>query len=123
MKIHEFNSLYSDAHSPLSIIFKTNNNDNNYENKDEHISRKQGEKIKLWDSDKSNLFSNSLNMELVSDVDQKLLHLLNGDTITQPDIDEIVGEIGAIFEENAKNSFGYLRPTNNKKIKVLKTMV
>ena len=120
LKIHEFNSLYSDAHSPLSIIFKTNNNDNNYENKDEHIPRKQGEKIKLWDSDKSNLFSNSLNMELVSDVDQKLLHLLNGNTITQPDIDEVVGEIGAIFEENAKNSFGYLRPTNNKKSKFSK---
>ena len=120
LKIHEFNSLYSDAHSPLSIIFKTNNNDNNYENKDEHISRKQGEKIKLWDSDKSNLFSNNLNMELVSDVDQKLLHLLNGNTITQSDIDEIVGEIGAIFEENAKNSFGYLRPTNNKKSKFSK---
>ena len=102
LKIHEFNSLYSDAHSPLSIIFKTNNNDNSYDNKDEHTSRKQGEKIKVWGSDKSNLFSNNLDMELVSDVDQKLSHLLNGNTIIQSDIDEIVGEIGAIFEENAK---------------------
>ena len=120
LQVHEFNCLYSDAHSPLTVVLKTINIDKKHENKHEQTSRNQGEKTKLWDPDKSHLFSNNLNSELVSEIDQKISHLLNSNTTIQSDIDKIVGEIGVLFEESAKNSFGYLRPKNNKKSKFSK---
>ena len=61
------------------------------------------------DASKSQLFSENIDVESVTNIDEQLSSLLHGTEITQSDIDSIVPHtcIGTIFGKTSKASFGY----------------
>ena len=104
LEVCNFDHLFSDAHSPLTVDL---NIDSINRSRHENFSGLEPEKIKLWDASKSQLFSENIDVESVTNIDEQLSSLLHGTEITQSDIDSIVQHIGTIFEKTSKASFGY----------------
>ena len=102
-EVCNFDHLYSDAHSPLTVKLKISGNRSH----DENARGLEPKNIKLWDLSKLQFFSENIDIDSVSDINETLSLLSRSPEITQNDINSIVENIGVIFEKSAKLSFGY----------------
>lgn len=68
VEVLEFNNLFSDAHCPLSLLIKASFCDKiSFHEQTYHFT----ENVKLWDSDRSDLFINKFDPTLTKDVEKK----------------------------------------------------
>ena len=103
----EFSSLYSDAHSPVSLTFKNayiNVNTNNIT-----PINNNGKRIPL-NADKSDMFVENFDIIRVSEIETKLNKILDQHTTTKTDIDDIVMNIGSLFQSCSNETFGAPKP-------------
>ena len=107
-EILDFNNLFSDVHSPLSLDIKTDLAAKEHSNT-RYNQRPISENIKLWDTDKSEQFERNFDPLLVREIDQKINTLQNKsiDAIKSAEIDNIVQDIGNLFQSTAEVTFGH----------------
>ena len=107
LSVCDFSSLFSDAHSPVSLTLKNvfvdepNNN----------INSNQNEKRTLWNAEKSEIFVENFDIFHVSEIEIKLDKILDQNLVTKADIDDIVLDIGNMFQSCANETFGVPKPT------------
>ena len=108
--VGNFSNLFSDAHSPISLTLKNVSVDE--ETND--IASNQNQKRTLWNSDKSEIFVENFDIFRVSEIETKLDKILDQNSTTKDDIDDIVSDIGNLFHLCTNETFGNL----NQKSKV-----
>ena len=107
LSVCDFSSLFSDAHSPVSLTLKNvfvdepNNN----------INSNQNEKRTVWNAEKSEVFVDNFDIFHVSEIEIKLDKILDKNLVTKTDIDDIVLDIGNMFQSCANETFGVPKPT------------
>ncbi|CAC5394516.1 unnamed protein product [Mytilus coruscus] len=103
-EILEFSKLYSDIHSPLSLVLGEIRHEFTYQNEcDRNISVR----IKPWKFEKSLDFKNNIYISRVQAVLENL-DILNTNTtdVNKDNVNQVVHEISNILLESAKNSLG-----------------
>ncbi|XP_053380331.1 uncharacterized protein LOC128548841 [Mercenaria mercenaria] len=108
--VHEFCNLYSDVHCPLEATLRTKF----YNTK--NIAPQQTQNIqiaRLWDSKKSEQFAENLDIFKISEIEMKLDEIVDCNNMTQNNIDEIVSDIGKLFNDCSKQSFGVIQNRAN----------
>ena len=110
--ILEFSSLYSDAHCPISLSL--NACKSTHEARGE--SQPKQDNIRLWNAEKITSFQDNFNLYDLTDIEEKLSFTANKGALQQRELDDIVNEIGAIFEKCAEKSFGRIKTGIKKKI-------
>ncbi|MEW8547740.1 MAG: reverse transcriptase domain-containing protein, partial [Candidatus Thiodiazotropha sp.] len=108
LNVHDFDSLYSDAHCALSVNVIAL--DGNVSCRCKHTSVAKMRKTKLWDPRKAESFVDNLDRDSLSNIISKLTLLSESNVKEQNDIDAIVNDIGNLFEISAKSTFGLVRP-------------
>jgi predicted peroxiredoxin len=104
--VHEFSSLLSDAHCPVSINVQTNICYTSHH--DKHVeTNKITENYILWDEQKTDQFNLNLNYEKITEVKNYLDTLSQDPQITQDKIDKCVQDIELIFTKNCQKTFGF----------------
>ncbi|MCG8112265.1 MAG: reverse transcriptase domain-containing protein [Candidatus Thiodiazotropha taylori] len=109
--VHEFSSLFSDAHSPISLTLKVKcqapMNDNGANTKSPTLNP--------WKSTKIDDFVDNIDILRVSEIEICLDKLMNtnNEDISKTDIDAVVNDISSLFIESSKSTFGY-RTTSTK---------
>ena len=107
LSVYDFSSLFSDAHLPVSLTLKNvfvdepNNN----------INSNQNEKRTLWNAEKSEIFVEKFDIFHVSEIEIKLDKILDQNLVKKADIDDIVLDIGNMFQSCANETFGVPKPT------------
>ena len=99
--------LYSDAHSPVSLTLENtciNVNTNNIT-----PINNNGKRIP-WNADKSDMFVENFDIIRVSEIETKLNKILDQHTTTKTDIDDIVMDIGSLFQSCSNETFGAPKP-------------
>ena len=105
LRVHEFSCLLSDAHSPVSLSI-----DVNYKRKESKPKcNSTFIKQKLWESEKSEAFVNNIDILKVSDIEMRLDHLIDNKRVDGNEIDDIVRDIGLLFNTSAKDTFGHTK--------------
>ena len=99
--VHEFSSLFSDAHSPVSLIFRSN-----FEKPQPTEIKYNLRSGKLWNSEKADVFVENFDIVHVLQVESKLNNILDQKDVKNADIDDIVGDIASLFQSCTKESFG-----------------
>ena len=108
-------NVISDVHTPLSITFESNvfeDSDSDtyaFENT-EHIV-----KIK-WENEKLHEFRGNFNRQAISDLRNKLRDL-DASSVTQEQVNIVVNEFGKLHIDSAKETFGTITKSNNRKKK------
>ena len=115
--ILEFNSLYSDAHCPISFALKCDSRNNCHNSENEasgvHNSEEGGRKIKHWDMLKSMEFKNSINVEKINEILTEMENLVSiENNIDATDIDSITDKTCKILLDAATNTLGTYRVYN-----------
>ena len=103
----KFDSLYSDAHCPLSVNIKTR-----YANTSKTAHQPTIgtiPEVKLWDSNKSDLFIENINYDEISKINSFLDVLGTEQNVHIHNINETVRRIENLFISNSKASFGQKR--------------
>lgn len=110
LRVLDFNPLFSDAHCPVSILAEVRFS----KRQDDMVSKNNPtvEKIKLWDSDKSNIFVHNFDLNTLSEIGDRLSALSNNEDVKQDDIEYIVTDIGKLFSDCAELSFGKQKFSN-----------
>ena len=111
LHVHEFSSLYSDAHCliELTLIIQTTDNPSHSEN------NPSSTKTKLWNSDKCESFVNNIDILKLAEIEMHLDKIMENDNaISKEEINEVVLEIGNLFESTAKETFGSIHIKNKK---------
>jgi hypothetical protein len=90
----------------FSIILTINALDNT-----EHIVR-----IKKWENEKLHEFRGNFNRQAISDLRNKLRDL-DASSVTQEQVNIVVNEFGKIHIDSAKETFGTITKSNNRKKK------
>ena len=106
--VHEFSSLYSDAHCPVALILNIKCNEESNCNMNNETERKP----RLWDVETSDSFIDNIDILKVSEIEIQLDKMLNAENgASKQEIDEIVLQIGFLFNSTARNTFGtkYIR--------------
>ena len=65
--------------------------------------------VKQWDEQKADQFVKNLDEDSICKLDEKLNSMLQSEFVEQNDIDDVVQNIGEIFETSAKISFGFVK--------------
>lgn len=107
--VHDFCDLYSDVHCPISLTLKSKFNKNTIRQYSEKLSS-----IKIWDPDKKDLFIENFDVLRMVEIETKLDRIIEDRFFTQSAIDSIVTDIGNLFAENSKGTFGMVLRTNHK---------
>lgn len=109
-RILNFSNLYSDAHCPVSVSLHTQGwcNDDIREELNLNVNT-----TKLWNPEKSTIFLENFDRLQISDIELRLSFLSNNESLCQADVDNIVTDIGKLFESCAAESFGQVRPERN----------
>lgn len=109
-RILNFSNLYSDAHCPVSVSLHTQGwcNDDIREELNLNVNT-----TKLWNPEKSTIFLENFDRLQISDIELRLSSLSNNESLCQADVDNIVTDIGKLFESCAAESFGQVRPERN----------
>lgn len=103
LQVHEFSCLLSDAHSPVSLSI-----DVNYERKESKSKcNSTTTKQKLWEPEKSEAFVDNIDILKVSDIEMRLDHLIDNKIVERDEIDDIVRDIGLLFNTSARDTFGH----------------
>ncbi|MEW8546419.1 MAG: endonuclease/exonuclease/phosphatase family protein, partial [Candidatus Thiodiazotropha sp.] len=102
LQVQEFSCLLSDAHSPVSLTLNVDYKriENNTE------CNTSFKKQKLWEPEKSETFVDNIDILKVSDIELRLDHLIENNRVDKDDIDDIVRDIGLLFNNCAKDTFG-----------------
>ena len=108
----EFDSLFSDAHCPISVTLEMRNTQTQCTNM--HY-RNCDPEIRLWDADKRDLFTQNLNLEEVQNIDSILNSLSLKNEVNLDEINTIVGLIENLFMSNAELTFRYKRKVSETK--------
>ena len=108
--ISEFDSLYSDAHCPISL---TINLCPLKEDNHEQINQNTPQ-TKLWDDQKRELFIENLNNDEVARISSNLDSVSSQDNINLDDINAIVNHIENLFTSNSKATFGVKKQRKTK---------
>lgn len=107
-KIHEFDSLYSDAHCPISFnLAFTNRNDLRYK----EIPNTNDPKVRLWNIDKKDDFCKNLNYGEVLKISTALDLMATSYDVTLENVNTIVTQIESIFLSASEATFGTVTPT------------
>ncbi|MEW8546328.1 MAG: reverse transcriptase family protein [Candidatus Thiodiazotropha sp.] len=98
----DFSSLFSDAHSPVSLTLKNVfvHETTNF------LTPNKNEKRMLWNAEKSDKFVENFDIFRVSEIEVKLDKILDQNLTTKADIDDIVMDIGNLFETCTNETFG-----------------
>ncbi|CAG2205782.1 unnamed protein product [Mytilus edulis] len=106
MLVHDFSSLYSDVHSPLSLtmLFKQtcaiDKNINVETCADQNVK-----KINKWDTEKENEFVESIDRNKLSELESEL-NMLETSILAKENIDKVVEQVNAIILESAEKVLG-----------------
>ena len=100
----KFYSLYSDAHCPLSVNIKTMHANTLRTTRQLPIGTIP--EVKLWDSNKSDLFIENLNYDEISKINSFLDVLRTEQNVHIHNINDAVKRIENVFISNSKASFG-----------------
>jgi hypothetical protein len=116
LTVLDFSKCFSDVHTPLSITFESNvfedsDSDINALENTEHIV-----KIKKWENEKLHEFRGNFNRQAISDLRNKLRDL-DASSVTQEQVNIVVNEFGKIHIDSAKETFGTITKSNNRKKK------
>ena len=116
LTVLDFSKCFSDVHTPLSITFESNvfedsDSDINALDNTEHIV-----KIKKWENEKLHEFRGNFNRQAISDLRNKLRDL-DASSVTQEQVNIVVTEFGKIHIDSAKETFGTITKSNNRKKK------
>ena len=65
----------------------------------------------LWNAEKSEIFVENFDIFHVSEIEIKLHKILDQNLVTKADIDDIVLDIGNMFQSCANETFGVPKPT------------
>ena len=103
----KFDSLYSDAHCPLSVNIKTMHANTSKTTHQPPIGTIP--EVKLWDSNKSDLFTENINYDEISKINSFLDVLGTEQNVHIHNINETVRRIENLFISNSKASFGQKR--------------
>ena len=104
--------MLSDVHCPLSITLHGNVLlDDSCQNTSEHV-QENVEKVKNWDSEKLLDFQKNINQERINNLIIELSR--PGDDMTPGSVNSIVENIGEIFVESAKITFGTFRSAKSR---------
>ncbi|MEW8546895.1 MAG: reverse transcriptase family protein [Candidatus Thiodiazotropha sp.] len=115
--ILDFNSLYSDAHCPLTLSIHV------YDNtmKHKHIvpNSNASPKVRLWDDSRSNLYAENLCQDTLNNITQRV-NSMSIRSVTGQEINAIASQIENLFSLTAKQTFGvktqtYTDHSTNKK--------
>ena len=108
--VHEFSPLYSDAHCPVALTLNTEIiEDPSYPENNSSMS-----KSKLWKFDKSESFINNIDILKVAEIEMHLDKIQSKNNVCKEEIDNIVSEIGALFESTAQETFGSINTKKKK---------
>jgi hypothetical protein len=107
-EVEEFCDLYSDVHCALSISLNVNITSVN-----EETVNGTKNKIKLWDRYKPEKFREKVDISKLENIENRLDHLGQNQTINNTDINNVVDDLTSIFENTAKEAFGTIRPKQN----------
>ena len=102
-QVREFDSLFSDAHCPISVTIDTKNS--KMRNAKAQF-RQNDPEIRLWDDEKRELFIQNLNLEEIQNIDSILSSLSLKKEINTDEVNTIVGLIKNLFISNAETTFG-----------------
>ncbi|CAG2197845.1 unnamed protein product [Mytilus edulis] len=101
-KVHDFSSLYSDVHSPIEISLKQTDQEVSTKYSDD--TRTNEQKIKNWTNEKSHKFLECLNLTEIENINSEI----DGTTVvTQETHDMLIGKIGKVLINSARNTFGF----------------
>ena len=101
--ILDFNSLYSDAHCPLTLSI--NVYDNTMKHKKLISNPNASPKVRLWDDSGSNLFAENVCQDKLNNITQRLNNMTK-ESVSAQEINEIVIQIENLVSSAAKQSFG-----------------
>ena len=103
--VHEFSPLNSDAHCPVALTLNTEIfEDPSYPENNYSMS-----KPKLWNSDKSESLINNIDILKVAETEMHLDRIQSKNNVSKGEIDNIVSELGALFESTAQETFGSIK--------------
>ena len=112
LHVLEFSSLYSDAHCPVSLTLNACKNTQETKGESQQIQ----DNIRLWNAEKITTFQDNFNLHDLTEIEAKLSFTANRGTLQQHELDEIVNDIGVIFEKCAEKSFGRVKTGTKKNI-------
>ena len=114
-EVHEFSNLYSDAHCSLTLPLNTSLAVNDRSK----ITKGQGrtDAPKLWDANKSDLLVENFDIPRVAEIETMLLRLHDKErsSVCKDDIDSIINDIGSLFVNCSKETFGYKKQKQESK--------
>lgn len=103
-QIHDFSSLFSDAHCPISLEL---NVQFHLQNRNKPVRKETHKKPVLWEPDKTETFIENFDVARAAEIEAKLDNLLATNNISKNDIDDLVTHIGSLYESCSKTTFGY----------------
>ena len=106
-QVNDFSNLFSDAHCGLSLCINLTTNDAEVQTKSVNSP-----KVKLWNAEKKDLFSENLDITKVMEIEMKLDQLLEKPSVIYDDVNEVVSDIGTLFESASITTFGYKKSSN-----------
>ena len=113
LKVFDFSPLYSDAHCPITLhIGKCPQTIPPYKEINACITPKM--KMKLWDKEKKDLFTQNLNRSFIADIDALLNVLLSAENVTVSDISSVMNDINDTFLNTCETTFGFSKSTPHK---------
>ena len=101
LQVHNFCSLLSDAHNPVSLKLNLNVLIQNA-----NISNSMGSHKHLWDASKVEEYTASFDQQSVDNLISNLSELETCETVQQSDIDTIVGSLNSMFIIAAEGTLG-----------------
>ena len=109
-QVNDFANLFSDAHCGLSLCININ-----LDNVQAQPNTVNYPKAKLWNSEKSELFTENLDITKVMKIEMKLDQILEKSSVIYDDINDITSDIANLFETTSIKTFGF-KKNNNKPI-------
>lgn len=108
--VHDFSPLYSDVHCPITLFLNIEiPNETNHSEDEVSTSRP-----KLWSPDKSECFVNNIDILKIAEIEMHLDSIQSKSTVSKEEINEIVSEIGTVFESTARTTFGSVNQKRKK---------
>lgn len=105
LKVHEFCSLLSDAHSPVALSLSFNN----HGHKDSNLTNIRKEKIRLWDASNIDSFRTNIQMTDFEPIYLSFNQIEAKQHISSNDVNSIVNKINECFLKCAEKIFGKVK--------------
>ena len=109
-EVLDFSCLYSDIHKPISCHLGCRTDKGDVFDMDENDVN-QTEKIKRWDSIKSNEFCNNIDIEGILDIDNKI-NDIDRNFVQKEHVDTVFNDTAELLLSSAKVTFGTFLPRN-----------